>query len=172
MVVSLPAGQIPDQLWPGPEPGQRFRHRLGLRPLDPANWFLANADTPALLAAKHKLLSDVRDDVLFVAPEALDGCLELCEMISDHLSASGAGAPRTSDIDDHPLVQAGSLVADDLVLLDTTDPGIRIAAMFVCAPNRWKPAVKFGNAMIPVHRPVPGYEDDIGQTVDAYACAT
>ena len=65
----------------------------------------------------------------------------------------------------HPLDTAARLVQDDLVLMDDSSGVLRFVAGSVCAPNRWKLAVKFGGDMLHIHRPVLAY-DTIAEPVE------
>ncbi len=155
---------VPDYLLPVPEVGS-FRHRLGLRPLDLKDWFVFDDDVPSIMASKADLMARRPDDVMQVNSDTLAGCHELLALVTANMATyhPGESAAATGS---HPLARATSIVPDDLVLLDVVDPDVIIVAASVCAPNRWKLGVKFATGMEHVHRPVPGYQSEIGELVN------
>ncbi len=160
---------IPDELIPQAGPGD-FRLRLGLRPLNPKDWFVFGADRTEAMAEKESLLAHQFDDVFRAEPgtevksqEILD---EVVANLQEHHRDVWSAVRHELDVAGrHPLDTAARLVQDDLVLMDDTSGTLRFVAGSVCAPNRWTLAVKFGGDMLHIHRPVPQY-DTIAEPVE------
>jgi dimethylamine monooxygenase subunit A len=153
---------IPDELIPQAGPGE-FRLRLGLRPFDPSAWFVFGEDRAEAMAEKQTLLSTQFDDVFraeagteAMSQEILD---EVVANLKEHHLAVFELVRHELDVPGrHPLDTAARLVQDDLILMDDSSGMLRFVAGSVCAPNRWKLAVKFGGDMLHIHRPVPEYD--------------
>ena len=114
-----PSGLIPDHLLPSPVRGGTHRHLLGLRPLDMKDWFVLDADTPALLANRVRLMSAAPDDV-FMAEDGTDAAAhELRTMIAANL-ATFHGIVSTPG-SGHPLVEAAKLHVESGVPMFASD---------------------------------------------------
>jgi hypothetical protein len=81
------------------------------------------------------------------------------------LSETGSGGVAP---DEHPLVAARLLVADDLCLLLPDGPRWLLAAGCVCFPSYWRPRDKVGRPLAAVHDPVPGYPGPLAERVDSF----
>lgn len=160
---------IPDELIPRAGPGE-FRLRLGLRPFDPSAWFVFGEDRAEVMTEKQTLLSNQLDDVFRAEAGTEAMSQEILDEVVGNLQAHHPDVfslvRHELDVPDrHPLDTAARLVQDDLVLMDDSSGTLRFVAGSVCAPNRWKLAVKFGGDMLHIHRPVPAY-DTIAEPVE------
>lgn len=151
----------------------------GLRPLDPAEWFVIHPDFAAQMAYREQLLLERRDVVLALLPEGRAAAAEVLEAVADAV----AGLPGYARVGDHltrpdgvtvvierddPLASAGRLVADDLCLL-LPDPGsgeYRLVGAVLCFPSRWLLAEKIGRPLTAIHDPVPDYDDTLARRVN------
>jgi hypothetical protein len=142
-------------------PDDDFRHRVGTKPLDPADWLPHDRETAPTVAMKRELLASRRDDVVALHPGGEAAAEEAAALV-----AGFVGAPLSaSGID--ALVEAALLVADDLtVLVPNEAGGLTFVAGVVCSPSRWRIAEKMGRDMLAVHRPVARYAEHIGAPVD------
>jgi dimethylamine monooxygenase subunit A len=160
---------IPDELIPRAGPGE-FRLRVGLRPFDPVDWFVFGDDREEVMAEKALLLSNQLDDVFRAEPGTEQKSREILDEVVANLQEHHPGVwplvkHELGVAGRHPLDTAARLVQDDLVLMDDSSGMLRFVAGSVCAPNRWKLAVKFGGDMTHIHRPVPAY-DTIAEPVE------
>lgn len=149
-------------------------------------WIELNGYLAGDLKEKERLLAEHADEVFVVLPEALPGSEELLELLADHLSAHfpnvyhrqsnllhNRAAGRTWDLAQstlHPLDLAGRLVQEDLCLmqLDADSGHYRLVGASVCFPTRWRLLDKIGDTVGPIHAPVPGYEAQLGSTMDRF----
>ena len=164
--ASFKAMSIPEQILPQIA-GENFRHRLGIWPLDLANWLPRDAETELTLDLKKKLLASRRDEVVGLQPGGDDVAQEAAMLVSQwagvELSSTGINA----------LVEASLLVADDLVVLQPikSQDGVEqmlLTAAVLCAPSRWMLSEKMGKNMLEIHAPVAKYAEHVGAAVDTY----
>ena len=156
-----------------------FRWRLGLRPLDLADWIQLGPDADAQLAAKR----DVMARFPATASVALDGVEDEAGEVLDALVAHlvrrfperyGEDAPalaaraREAVPSGRPLDAAGLLVPEDLVLLVEREAGLVFGAGSVCFPNRWDLRSKLGLPLAAVHAPVARLNDELGDPVERF----
>ena len=144
---------------------------IGLSALDPKQWIEPDADLGDFLDEKARL-RETDFDAIF---RQVDGselgqreCLDLLvrHLVADHpdlYRRSGNRlefAGRSVDLaaDQPPLLTAGALVQDDLVILSKRDTGWNVVAGNVAFPSAWSLAEKIGHPMETVHAHVPGFE--------------
>ena len=165
-VASFLAMPIPDEILPQVI-GENFRHRLGTFPVEITNWLPRDAETDLTIALKKKLLASRRDEVVGfkVGGEAVaqEAALLVSQWAGVELSSTGINA----------LVEASSLVADDLAVLQPVKSAdgnekLLLTAAVVCCPSRWTLAEKIGHDMLAVHAPVAKYAEHVGAAVDNY----
>ena len=152
-----------------------FRWRLGLRPLDPADWLQVTEHYDHEVALKQRY-SDTQAGTTL---QFLDGIepegQEVMEAIVDHLRAHDPerfGHLRADPDGRHPLDAAGRLVQEDLVLLveRAAGDGTRLVCGggSVCFPNRWDLSSKVGKSMAEVHAPVAQLNDQLASPIDRF----
>ena len=153
-VASFQALPIPDAILPV-EMTNEFRHRVGTRPLDMAQWLPSDEETAPTIAMKRELLRAQRDEVVGLLEGGEDAAGEAAHLVADFagkkLQLTGIDA----------LVEAALMVADDLVVMNQV-----VVAGVVCSPSRWKLNTKLGQDMLAVHRPVAKYAEQVGGAVD------
>ncbi len=144
--------------------GDAFRHRVGVKPLEVAKWFVRDADWEPTLAMKRTLIADRRDEVVSFRDDCHDVAQEAAELV---LTWAGKSTSRTG-VD--ALVDAALAVPDDLTVLRSVAAGdveqLPFVAGVVCSPSRWRLADKIGHDMLAVHKPVALYAEHIGAAVD------
>jgi hypothetical protein len=164
--------------------GGPFMWRLGLRPLDLADWIELDDDYAAELAAKATVRERHPDTVFVALPEATDACQEVLDALVEHLEATwpqhfrrhgatvdNALTGETVKVDGstlHPLDAASRLVQEDLVVMIDRDGTLVFGAGSVCFPNRWDLRSKLGLPLRDVHAPVSLLNDQLGDTIDKF----
>ncbi|QRM56658.1 DUF3445 domain-containing protein [Sinorhizobium sp. BG8] len=154
-----------------PYDGSARLFTIGVAPLDPARWIEPDDDMERYLAEKDRVLAAHRSQV-FVEEEDTRGVqAEVLSLLAGHLPrhhpglyrrwenaiAFGDRVVRLDDPDVPPLVSAGSLVQDDLVIMRRRETGWHLVAGYVSFPSSWSLPEKFGRRMEDIHRPVPGF---------------
>lgn len=144
---------------------------IAVSPLDPAIWIEPDEDIGTFLDEKHTLYEEV-PETIFRAEDDTDAAQrEVLSTLADWLPAHHSDvwqrdgnrisvAGGTVDLDDEsvpPLVRAGFLVQDDLVIMRRGEDGWRIAAAHLSFPSSWSLDEKFGRPMEQVHASVPGF---------------
>ena len=145
---------------------------IGLSALDPRRWIEPDDDLGRYLDEKRRLEQVHFDDIFRAAPESLDAQQECLDLLVSHLEQShGDRYDRSGSVmtmaghavdlaDDSrpPLLRAGSLIEDDLVILRKKPDGWTIIAAHLAFPSSWSLAEKFMRPMAQVHAHVPGFE--------------
>jgi hypothetical protein len=146
--------------------GEGFRWRLGLRPLDAAEWFDDGPDAAGWRAEKQRILDEHHETAFAVLPGIDEEARDVADAIVEHLTAQG----RTVSLDEslHPLEAASRLVAEDLVVMVERDGGLVFGGGSVCFPNRWDLRSKLGMSLREVHRPVALLNEQLADPVDGF----
>lgn len=159
------------RLLPTPYDGSSKLFQIGVKPLDPAEWIDVDERLAAQLAEKERLLA-TEPDLFMALPDTEMAQAELLMLLVEHLPARFpdhyrrdgdalriAPANRTVALDggEAPLLIAGRLVQEDLLLLRQSNEGWRLVAGFLAFPSSWSLPDKLGRPMHEVHGPVPGF---------------
>lgn len=142
------------------------RWSIGLRPVDPSDWLVRGGDTEAQLVEKARLLDTVHDACV---ASMGDGRTEAaCDEAAPLVGAALGGPSGPSGSGIGALESIAHRVSEDLVVMmpPEDDGGYVLGAAIVCFPTRWILAEKIGLPMLGVHRPVPGYEPQIGRATN------
>ncbi|MCB1429271.1 MAG: DUF3445 domain-containing protein [Nitratireductor sp.] len=156
-----------------PYDGSHPLFRIGLAPLEIANWIEVDGNLAGYLDEKDRLNREMPEKVFAAETGTLDAQQEVLDLIANHVcerfpqtyrreadmvSIEGTGrvvhlaAPGTP-----PLLTAAILVQEDLVLMRKGEQGWRLAAASLCFPSSWRLSEKFGLALADVHGPVPEF---------------
>ncbi|TCK16624.1 uncharacterized protein DUF3445 [Ancylobacter aquaticus] len=165
-----------------PYDGSRKAFAVGLAPLDLGEWIEPDPRLAATLTERAALIRDSRDVVVREEPGTREAQREVLELIVAHVTTrfpeqyllegrrlTVLATGRTFDLDDTgeaPLVIAGLLVSDDLVLLRKGEGGYRLVAAVLCFPSAWSLAEKFGQSLDQLHEAVPGYESKLARVMN------
>ncbi|MDO1581990.1 heme-dependent oxidative N-demethylase family protein [Rhizobium oryzicola] len=156
-----------------PYDGSSTPFTIGLTQLDLNDWIEPDGDLARYLTEKRRLLATQRDVIFRAEPDTLDAQQEVLTLLADYLperypnlyrpkdrsiEVVGAATVSLGSSDLPPLMRAGLLVQNDLVIMRRGDNGWRIAAAFVAFPSSWSLEEKFGRVMDEVHADVPGFE--------------
>ncbi|WP_416795732.1 heme-dependent oxidative N-demethylase family protein [Ciceribacter azotifigens] len=154
-----------------PYDGSSAPFTIGLRPLELRRWIEPDEQLAGELAEKRRLFGLYADDIFMDAPDTRAGQQECLNLLSDYLPREHGEiyrrsgnvmhvAGHTVDLSDAampPLLRAGFLVQDDLVLMRRREDGWQIAAAHLSFPSSWSLKEKFGRPMEEVHAAVPGF---------------
>jgi len=150
-------------------PDAPFRWRLGVRPLDLADWFEWGDTGDAAVAAKPGIIADHADMAFAVLDDRVaDEGAELAELVVSHLAEDQPHRGRSLDPDLHPLDAVARLVPDDLVLLVERNGRLVFGGGSLCFPNRWNLRSKLGLTMAEVHAPVGLLNEQIEGPIDHF----
>jgi len=134
---------------------------IGLSALDPARWIEPDADRDRYLTEKRVLATTRLDEVFRATDDSLPAQAECLAALTAHLNAYHPQLMAETDLSDDdlpPLLRAGMLVQDDLVIMMRREAGWFIAAAHLSFPSSWLLAEKFNRPMEEVHEHVPGFE--------------
>ena len=164
--ASFSAMPIPERILPQLV-GDNFRHRLGTFPVEISNWLLRDAEFDLTVQLKKRLLATRRSEVVGLQSGGDEVAQEAAQLVS-----AWAGVELASTGID-ALVEASSLVADDLAVLQPVkshdgSEQLLLNAAVVCCPSRWTLSEKMGHNMLAIHEPVAKYADHVGAAVDTY----
>lgn len=152
-----------------------FRWRLGLRPLDLADWLQVTEHYDHETQLKHfysdtqpattlRFLDGIEDEGREVLTAIVAHLRELDPLRFGHLTDDPG--------DRHPLDAAGRLVQEDLVLLVERAGGngthLVCGGGSVCFPNRWDLNSKVGQTLAEVHAPVAQLNAQLEQPIDKF----
>jgi dimethylamine monooxygenase subunit A len=154
-----------------PYVGGAFRWRLGLRPLDLADWIEFGDDADVQLAEKARVCAQHHDTAFAVIDGIEPEATEVFDALVDHLwqwcpDRAEAVASLPSGL--HPLDAAGRLVQEDLALLVERDGQLVFGGGSICFPNRWDLRSKLGRSMAEVHAPVARLNDQLAEPIDRF----
>jgi hypothetical protein len=149
----------------------------GTTPIEPADWLQRDEAFAAQMACRDRLIAERPGEVHAMAETALPAAEELLALVLAHLAAvpgyvREGGAVRRPDgvvvpLDGPPLVAAGRLVQEDLVILEKPEgePEHRLTAAILCFPSNWTLAEKFGMPLARIHLPVDRYDETVARRV-------
>lgn len=157
-----------------PYDGSAKPFTIGLGPLDLHDWMEIDDRLPDYLAQKEALIGSRRAVVFRAAPGAAAAQAETLALILEHLPRRypdiyrrdgslmhivPAGMAVDLASDEPPLLTAGRLVQEDLVLMIRPEGGEGwvLGAASLCFPSSWSLEEKFGQTMEVIHGAIPGF---------------
>ena len=151
---------------------------MGLQQLLPSQWMIVDEDSPVFL--RHKLEQKQKRPsqiyrALPTSKEAQDEFKYLLEkhLITDHrfhrINAGKLTNPKF-DLDlnysEADLWSTSLWVQEDICLLEEIENKYVLTAASVCSPSNWDLPSKIGKPVSEIHKPVPGYRDQMSDKVD------
>lgn len=173
----------PEPITPMPFRGGPFRVRMGLTPIQPAEWLVIGPDYAVQIAEKRRLIAADREAVWQMLPQAEDAAAELADVVAANLATHHGQHFRRKNgrFENRPLGESEALapgdlgavirhVQEDVCLLqpDGSDGLYRLTGASLCFPANWKLAEKLGRPLIAIHEHVPDYEPAVGAGVDRF----
>lgn len=154
-----------------PYDGGSPQFKIGLQPLDIADWIEVDDGLETYLAEKDRLISEFPEQVFAAEEGTEDAQQETLDMLVSYLLENYSGVyqlrdgamifgDRVVDLSDAttpPLMIAAKLVQEDLVLMRQQEDGWRIAVGSVSFPSSWDLVEKFSLVLQDVHKNVPGF---------------
>ncbi|WP_454851617.1 heme-dependent oxidative N-demethylase family protein [Rhizobium binxianense] len=130
---------------------------IGLRPLDPGRWIEPDGELERYIREKKRLAREHFDEIFVAEDDTEAAQQEALDLISARLSERHPRMLRGDASALPPLVKAGLLVQDDLVVMRRRQDGWRLVAGHVSFPSSWSLREKFGRPMHEIHADVPGF---------------
>lgn len=152
---------MPVSLTHTPYAGPTRPFTIGLSALDPARWIQPDADLDRYLAEKRALAATRLDEVFRATEDSLPAQEECLAALVAHLNGHHPQLISGKGLTDEtlpPLLRAGMLVQDDLVIMMKRQTGWCIAAAHLSFPSSWVLADKFDRPMEAVHEHVPDFQ--------------
>ena len=158
-----------------PYDGSHKLFTIGVKPLDPADWIDVDDQLLSYLDEKDRLAERAYDKIFVAEPGTEAAQAEVLTLLADYLperfpdiyqrigpQIDIVPAFRRVRLDTPypPLLIAGGLVQEDLVLMRRGENGWRLAAGHLCFPSSWRLHEKFGKALQEIHTPVPDFGRD------------
>ena len=155
-----------------PYDGSSRLFTVGLKVLDPAEWIDVDDNLRQHLDEKDRLANTVPDRIFAAEAGSEAAQAEVLHMLADALPARFphiyqrlgpvieiVPAFRRVRLDDPfpPLLIAGGLVQEDLVLMRKGPGGWYLSAAHLSFPSSWRLHEKFLKPMHDIHAPVPGF---------------
>ncbi len=149
----------------------------GTVPIAPADWLQRDEAFAAQMAYRDRLVAERLEAVHRMAEGCAPAADELLELVLAHLDGvpgyrREAGGMRRPDgvvvaLDGPPLVVAGRLVQEDLVVLEKPQGGAEhvLTGAILCFPSNWTLAEKFGMGLARIHLPVAPYDETMARRV-------
>lgn len=158
-----------------PYDGSHKLFTIGVKPLDPADWIDVDDQLLNYLDEKDRLAERAYDKIFVAEPGTETAQAEALTLLADYLPERFPDiyqrigpqidiipAFRRVRLDTlyPPLLVAGGLVQEDLVIMRRDDTGWRLVAGHLCFPSSWRLHEKFGKALQEIHTPVPDFGHD------------
>ncbi|MBW9116248.1 DUF3445 domain-containing protein [Rhizobium cauense] len=141
-----------------PYDGSARPFTIGLMPLDLARWIEPDDDWGRYVGEKRRLLDAHRDEIFVAEDGTEEAQQEAYDLLRAHLAERHPGlSDDATDCNTPPLLRAGLLVQDDLVIMRRKEEGWHLVAGFVAFPSSWSLQEKFGRPMQAIHADVPGF---------------
>lgn len=151
----------------------------GIQPLGNAPLFWVDDAYSNQMSYRDELIRIKREEVFCESKAATQPSFEILEEVLKFVSAQKGFSVKKNLIKrldgteikiglDHPLIEAASIVQEDLLILEkNTDGDIEhnLIAGVLCFPAFWKLSEKFGHGLNRIHQPVSGYDYNIALRV-------
>lgn len=134
---------------------------IGLMPLDPSRWIEPDDDWARNVGEKRRLIETHRDEIFVAEADTAEAQQEVFDFLLAYLAEYhpklADSVAHATERDAPPLLRAGLLVQDDLVIMRRREDGWHLVAGFVAFPSSWSLQEKFGRPMQAIHADVPGF---------------
>ena len=131
--------------------------RIGLKPLELAQWFELDDQLEAYRAEKDRLTASKGDAVFRAEPGTEQAQAEVRALIEANLRDHHARVALPVDRGGVDILEAARMVQEDLLLLRRDDSGWRLVAATLHFPSSWSLAEKFSLPLDQIHSNVPQF---------------
>ncbi|PBP27091.1 hypothetical protein BUE80_DR002075 [Diplocarpon rosae] len=166
------------------------RMAMGLKRLDESNWLTLDSAYLPEHSLRRQLLSAAKANVVQCLPGSEAACMEVLQIVASFLSSrfpqhfaiisSPSGPKIINHLTDevypigpscpNPLEVAAQLAMEDFNIL-TRNPETgeyHLQASATLFPAGWKLQERIGTSMANLHRPVPGWKEKLGASVNRF----
>ncbi|KAG4432037.1 hypothetical protein IFR05_012476 [Cadophora sp. M221] len=166
------------------------RVAMGLKRLDESNWLTLDSNYLPEHALRLNFLTTCRSNVIECLPGSESACQEVLNIVTSFLStrfpqhfaiiSSPSGPKIINHLTDevypigpscpNPLEVAAKLSMEDFnILLRNPETGeYHLQASATLFPAGWKLQERIGTTMANLHKPVPGWKQNLGSSVNRY----
>lgn len=147
----------------------------GMAPALGHDWLRVDDAYAGQMQRRLALLQDQCEDVLWMAPAALEAAQEVLVQALSLLPALGFEVGQDAVlcpdsrrvVIDHgaPLLTLGQLVQEDICLLQRQGDEHVLVGAVLCFPASWRLAEKAGRPLVGIHAPVAEYDDNLARRV-------
>jgi hypothetical protein len=137
------------------------RLTVGLRTLDLKIWFEFDDEFENEIAEKYRL-DDCNAEVFAQLPEGGPGVAEFLELAAENLQSFHPERIRPFS----SLSEISKVVQEDICIMTKIGDEWVLTAAVLYAPSRWRLFDKMGKSLEGIHKPVPGYQEQIGEAVE------
>ena len=131
--------------------------RIGLKPLDLAEWFELDDQLDHYRAEKDRLTASKGAAVFREEPGTTQAQAEVRALIEANLRDHHPDVALPQDSGGPPILEAARMVQEDLLLLRRDDSGWRLVAATLHFPSSWSLAEKFSLPLDQIHGNVPEF---------------
>ena len=151
---------------------------MGLKHLNPSQWMIVDEDASTFLSHKLEQKTKRPDQIYQALPESKDAQFELNSLLEAHLIkdhnfrriACDKLVNSQFDLEwvglEKDLWSTSLWIQEDICLLEKLGKHYILTAASVCSPSNWDMPNKIGKCVSDIHKPVPGYKDQISDKVD------
>lgn len=137
------------------------RLTVGLRTLDLQNWFEFDQDFENEISDKFTL-DESGAEVFAILPQGEAGVAEFLELARQNLREFHPGKLKPYK----SLLDFSKVVQEDICIMTNIDKQWVLTAAVLYAPSRWRLFDKIGKSLEGIHKPVPGYQEQIAGAVE------
>jgi dimethylamine monooxygenase subunit A len=167
---------LQDRLFEAPWGDPSFRRLPGMRAIGPDDWVLVDEAYADQMALRGRLLTERRDAVLSLLPEAREAAAEVLDLTVETLARRADFVVTARDVRrpdgrmvpidrDDPLCTVGQLVQEDVCILERRGDEHVLSGAVLVFPSGWTLSQKIGRPLMRIHAPVPSYDHDIARRV-------
>ncbi|MEM8925765.1 MAG: DUF3445 domain-containing protein [Actinomycetota bacterium] len=143
--------------------------RMGTRGIDPATWLQVDDHYDEEVALRRRLVASAGDAVYLARPDSHTAGREAALLVRDWLGRHHPHAlSGWNEQPDDPLLAAGTVIQEDLCVMQKRGDHWYLTAGLVCFPTHWNLGEKFDRPQEAIHEPVPHYAEELASKVSMF----